>query len=100
MAVAGARCGSGRDSAATICRWGSIRAMRPSACCVTDDSGTECEDRTPDECAAQGGTPSATGTCSPDPCGVASQPASYYGSGGDDDGHGGSGGSGHSGHDG
>lgn len=38
-------------------------------CCVPDDSGPECEDRTVDECAAEGGTvvPGAT-SCLPNPC--------------------------------
>jgi hypothetical protein len=39
------------------------------ACCLPDDSGTECEDRTADECAAQGGTVVAGATsCLPNPC--------------------------------
>lgn len=37
-------------------------------CCVPDDGGEECEDRTPDACAAEGGTLTATGGCLPDPC--------------------------------
>jgi len=38
-------------------------------CCIPDDSGPECEDRTPDECAAQGGTVVAGATsCLPNPC--------------------------------
>jgi len=37
-------------------------------CCVPDDSGAECEDRTADECAAQGGTPAAATSCLPNPC--------------------------------
>ncbi len=38
-------------------------------CCIPDDSGPECEDRTPAECAAQGGVeiPGA-GSCLPNPC--------------------------------
>jgi len=38
-------------------------------CCIPDDSGTECEDRTADECAAEGGVvlDSAT-SCLPNPC--------------------------------
>jgi hypothetical protein len=38
-------------------------------CCVPDDAGSECEDRTTDECAAQGGTVMAAASCLPDPCG-------------------------------
>lgn len=38
-------------------------------CCVPDDGGSECEDRTPERCTAEGGTPTATGSCLPDPCG-------------------------------
>lgn len=37
-------------------------------CCVPDDSGAECEDRTPDECSARGGTVSAATSCLPNPC--------------------------------
>lgn len=37
-------------------------------CCVPDDSGTECEDRSADECVAEGGTVSAATTCLPNPC--------------------------------
>ena len=46
-------------------------------CCLPDDSGPECEDRTAAECAAQGGTDLGPGSCLPDPCGGAA------GSGGD-----------------
>ena len=39
------------------------------ACCLPDDSGVECEDRTSAECAAQGGTEVAGATsCLPNPC--------------------------------
>jgi hypothetical protein len=38
-------------------------------CCVPDDDGTECEDRTEAECAAEGGTVSAAASCLPNPCG-------------------------------
>jgi hypothetical protein len=38
-------------------------------CCVPDDEGPECEDRTPEECAAEGGTVSTATSCLPDPCG-------------------------------
>ena len=37
-------------------------------CCLPDDSGTECEDRTPAECAAQGGIDMGPGSCLPNPC--------------------------------
>jgi len=38
-------------------------------CCIPDDSGPECEDRTADECTAQGGTVVAGATsCLPNPC--------------------------------
>jgi len=43
-------------------------------CCIPDDSGPECEDRTADECAAQGGTVVAGATsCLPNPCDGAPQ---------------------------
>ncbi|MDX2171341.1 MAG: hypothetical protein SF182_30010 [Deltaproteobacteria bacterium] len=38
------------------------------ACCIPDDRGTECEDRTAEACLAQGGTPAATTSCLPNPC--------------------------------
>jgi hypothetical protein len=37
-------------------------------CCVPDDQGSECEDRTTDECTAQGGTVSTATSCLPNPC--------------------------------
>jgi hypothetical protein len=37
-------------------------------CCIPDDEGAECEDRTLDECAMQGGTPSTATSCLPNPC--------------------------------
>ncbi len=37
-------------------------------CCVPDDGGTECEDRTPSECAQRGGTNLGPGSCDPNPC--------------------------------
>jgi hypothetical protein len=43
-------------------------------CCVPDDSGSECEDRTPDQCAAQGGTVSTATSCLPNPCDGAPPP--------------------------
>jgi hypothetical protein len=38
------------------------------ACCLPDDSGPECEDRTPAECSAQGGVSIGPGVCLPNPC--------------------------------
>jgi len=38
------------------------------ACCIPDDSGAECEDRTEADCAAQGGTVTTSNTCLPNPC--------------------------------
>lgn len=38
-------------------------------CCIPDDAGTDCEDRSSAECAAQGGTPLDGATsCLPNPC--------------------------------
>lgn len=37
-------------------------------CCLPDDSGPECEDRTPAECTAQGGVALGPGSCLPNPC--------------------------------
>ena len=37
-------------------------------CCLPDDSGEECEDRTAAECAAQGGRDLGPGSCIPNPC--------------------------------
>ncbi len=37
-------------------------------CCVPDDDGAECEDRTEAECTAEGGTVSTATSCLPDPC--------------------------------
>lgn len=37
-------------------------------CCVPDDHGSECEDRTTDQCTAQGGTVSTATSCLPNPC--------------------------------
>ncbi|MCC6849130.1 MAG: hypothetical protein IT294_11575 [Deltaproteobacteria bacterium] len=44
-------------------------------CCVPDDRGTECEDRTPAECAAEGGIVSTATSCVPNPCEGATPPA-------------------------
>jgi hypothetical protein len=37
-------------------------------CCLPDDSGPECEDRTATECAAAGGVDLGPGSCLPNPC--------------------------------
>ena len=37
-------------------------------CCLPDDSGPECEDRTAAECAAAGGIDQGPGSCLPNPC--------------------------------
>ena len=37
-------------------------------CCIPDDSGPECEDRTADECAAAGGVATTATSCLPNPC--------------------------------
>lgn len=37
-------------------------------CCIPDDSGPECEDRTPAECTAAGGTATTATSCLPNPC--------------------------------
>ena len=43
-------------------------------CCIPDDSGAECEDRTADACTAQGGTVSDATSCLPNPCAGAPAP--------------------------
>lgn len=40
------------------------------ACCLQDDDGVECDDRTPEDCMEDGGTPSSASGCFPDPCGA------------------------------
>ncbi|MBI3784007.1 MAG: hypothetical protein HY270_11465 [Deltaproteobacteria bacterium] len=54
---------------------GTVPAPTPSSddagkiiCCSPDDDGTECEDRTADECTARGGTVSTATSCLPNPC--------------------------------
>lgn len=44
-------------------------------CCLPDDSGPECEDRTPEECVAQGGVVSTATSCLPDPCAGVTPPS-------------------------
>ena len=41
------------------------------ACCLADDDGAECEDRTPDECQAEGGKVGDSTSCMPNPCATA-----------------------------
>ena len=41
------------------------------ACCLADDHGAECEDRTPDECQAEGGKVGDATSCMPNPCATA-----------------------------
>jgi len=43
-------------------------------CCLPDDSGSECEDRTPAECAAEGGVDMGAGSCLPNPCAGSTPP--------------------------
>ena len=43
-------------------------------CCLPDDSGVECEDRTAAECAAAGGVDLGPGSCLPNPCADAPLP--------------------------
>ena len=48
-------------------------------CCLPDDSGTECEDRTPEQCAAQGGINMGPGSCTPNPCAATPAPGNESG---------------------
>ena len=43
-------------------------------CCLPDDSGPECEDRTAAECAALGGVDLGPGSCLPNPCDAGTPP--------------------------
>jgi hypothetical protein len=43
-------------------------------CCLPDDSGPECEDRTAAECAAAGGVDLGPGSCLPNPCSGSARP--------------------------
>jgi len=45
-------------------------------CCLPDDSGSECEDRTAAECTAAGGVDLGPGSCLPNPCADAPVPGS------------------------
>lgn len=38
------------------------------ACCLPDDDGVECHERTPEDCLGDGGTVSSATGCFPDPC--------------------------------
>jgi hypothetical protein len=59
---------SGHDVlAVTLADTGSVSGG-DVICCVPDDSGPDCEDRTPAECTAQGGTVSSATSCLPNPC--------------------------------
>lgn len=59
---------SGHDVlAVTLADTGSVSGG-DVICCVPDDSGPDCEDRTPAECTAQGGTVSTATSCLPNPC--------------------------------
>lgn len=44
------------------------------ACCIPDDSGAECEDRTEADCLAAGGSVTTSNTCLPNPCADAPAP--------------------------
>jgi hypothetical protein len=45
-------------------------------CCLADDDGPECEDRTAAECSAAGGTVTAATSCLPNPCAGTPPPTS------------------------
>ena len=63
------RNGDGVDVLAqTISDGGGSLDSGDIACCVPDDGGTECEDRTPAECEAEGGIATQAGSCLPNPC--------------------------------
>ena len=58
---------------AGICSPDTCASLPPPAnsdvrCCLPDDSGTQCEDRSAAECAAQGGVDRGVGVCAPDSC--------------------------------
>ena len=50
---------------------GSSSGLDPGEviCCIPDDSGPDCEDRTPADCALAGGTETSATSCLSDPCG-------------------------------
>lgn len=70
---------AGSDVLAASISTGATSDDGDIVCCIPDDSGPECEDRTPEECAAEGGVVSAATSCLPNPCEGATVP------GGDDD---------------
>lgn len=47
---------------------GSNSSPDKIACCLPDDSGQECEDRTAEQCVAEGGVAVAASSCLPNPC--------------------------------
>jgi hypothetical protein len=66
---------NGEDVLAIMLASASTPSDSPNVvCCVPDDRGPECEDRTADECAAQGGTVSSAASCLPNPCAGAPAP--------------------------
>jgi hypothetical protein len=69
-----------RDASGNDALAGTMPAVGEDAadvtCCVPDDRGPECEDRTQAECDAEGGTVVAAGSCLPDPCGATNPPPS------------------------
>jgi hypothetical protein len=69
------RDGSGGDVLAAEFPAGGTIGDDDVICCIPDDSGPECEDRTPEECADQGGTVSTALSCLPNPCAGTPPPA-------------------------
>lgn len=69
------RGGAGDVLAASIASGTAASSGAGVICCVPDDSGPECEDRTTDECVAAGGTVSAAASCLPNPCAGTPPPA-------------------------
>lgn len=62
------RSAAGEDVLSATVPVGTPAADGDVVCCVPDDDGAECEDRTADECAAAGGTVSTASSCLPNPC--------------------------------
>jgi hypothetical protein len=58
------------DGGAVLTASVGTRGLDPNdvRCCLPDDSGPECEDRTAAECTAEGGVNMGPGSCLPDPC--------------------------------
>jgi hypothetical protein len=69
------RDGSGGDVLAAVFPSGGSLGAGDVICCIPDDSGPECEDRTPEECAVAGGTVSTAVSCLPNPCAGTPPPA-------------------------